>query len=394
MSAVPKQRSFGKIIGNALRIFAPKDDSPQGYESRFDIDDHGIALPDMAKFPEFSTLKAFPENTAIERDLHQRFRDAFLQSDVELFNQSVGRLQNTVEDFLGERSEADNEILRKQFKNIGAIARWFIGYKKVWGESSRDDIPSSPIFEALQSEGVYGCHIDTSVVNALIKTDIQNLLSQEVTNICKPGEGYDRSKMLFNDGSNDSLFTALRNEIGGHGILSAASKHHNSSDLDFKHACLHVCTPNDTHFTQTLQDCQTTSKLIGLHVDPKPVIKIIVYLNDVTATSGPFTFIPESHRWRYDETEMICAKGNSTGNYLHSPEHRRIAAAFPPVFRRNAIIGRFILDGTPESERLLATERSYTSDVANCITFDPGNGLHRGGICTSGNRINLQIALH
>ena len=369
------------------------ESAPIGYMSRFDISDHGFALPDVVDFPEFQGISAFPAGTDAEQRLYKQFSQAFDQCDTQLLAQSISQLRAEIENRF-DFTEEEDQIKAVQFKNLTSIANWYLRYKTQWSSMDRSDIPANSTFDVLKNDGVFGCTIDTRKLQQLLDQDVSNLLAHKLEGICTPGQGYDRFKMLINNGEHDQLFAALREQMTDQGVLSAAAKYMNSGDLDFKHACLHVCTPEDTHFTQTLQDCKTTSKLIGLHIDPKPVLKIIVYLNDVTKESGPFAYVPQSHRWYFDETEMIFAKGNSTGNYLHSPVHREVASRFPPSFRKNSIIGRFVLDGTSESERLLAAEKLFTTaDGGNCIVFDPGNGLHRGGMCASQNRINLQIVL-
>lgn len=404
MNATSLSSGVADVFRKATSLFRPgvalsslgevnAQDASSGYMSRFDLKGHGIALPDVVEFPDFEGITTFPAGTNEEGRLHSQFSQAFDQCDTELLDRSIKQLKSEIEkafDFTDE----ENEIKAVQFKNITSIANWYLRYKRQWSSVDRSDIPTSPTFETLRAEGVLGCTIDTDVLQKLLDKDIDNLLAQKVDGVCSPGQGYDRFKMLINNGEHDSLFASLREQMTGRGVLAAAAKYMNCGDLDFKHACLHVCTPEDTHFTQTLQDCTTTSKLVGLHIDPKPVMKIIVYLNEVTDESGPFAFVPQSHRWYFDETEMIFAKGNSTGNYLHSHLHREVASRFPPHFRKNSIIGRFVLDGTPESELLLNAEKRFTTaDGGNCIVFDPGNGLHRGGMCASQNRINLQIVL-
>ena len=91
--------------------------------------------------------------------------------------------------------------------------------------------------------------------------------------------------------------------------------------------------------------------------------------------------------------ERIFAWGTSVGNYCHNPEHRIVANAFPKRYRKNSIIGRLIPDGSELSDFLLAETTEYLSDTATVMIFDPTFGFHRGGICKSGTRINLQVIM-
>lgn len=161
-----------------------------------------------------------------------------------------------------------------------------------------------------------------------------------------------------------------------------------------KSVAIQVSQPGDRHHYQQFADCETTTKLLNLHQDPKPgIVKAIIYLSEVTEDDGPFQYIEGSHRWEYDDIERIYAWGNSVGNYCHTPKHRKAANAFPARYRRNAIVGRLIPDGTELSDFLLDSLATYTSDKANVMVFDPCFGFHRGGQCRSGERVNLQVVM-
>jgi len=156
-----------------------------------------------------------------------------------------------------------------------------------------------------------------------------------------------------------------------------------------------VARPSDRHNYQQFRDCETTTKLLNLHLDPKPgILKAVINLSDVTARDGPFSVMKGSHKWEYDEVERIFAWGNSTSNYLQTPEHRQAACALPKRFRKNSIIGRMIPDGCELSNFFLKNLTRFTSDVATAIIFDPSFTFHRGSICDKGGeRITLQVVL-
>lgn len=164
------------------------------------------------------------------------------------------------------------------------------------------------------------------------------------------------------------------------------------TDLSVRDVTVQVSRPGDRHHYQQFQDCVTTTKLQNLHVDPKPgVVKAIIYLSNVTEETGPFQYLEESLDWKYDDIERCFAWGNSVGNYLHTPAHRRVANCFPKRFRKNAIIGRMIPDGSELSDHILSSLTTYTDH--NLIIFDPCYGFHRGGLCERGERVNLQVVL-
>ncbi|TWT38824.1 hypothetical protein [Blastopirellula retiformator] len=385
--------TIGKRIDRLFSLkgfFSGKPSQPSPYAERFDLTDHGIVLPDLADFPECREIKQVP-SLPQEDALTAPLAAALNNCDVKAFESSLVALQSAL---IGLDAFNANEmtILQAQIKNIRGMGVSYIKHKAQRQATTRDDLPTTPAYQSLVADGVYASQVNTSEIQAHLQASIDELIAQQPPELCDPSQGYDRSRMIFPE-EDAVLFEELHKAFRPGGLLPAATKYHRVPDLDFKHACLHICAPTDTHYTQTLQDCQTTSRLVGLHYDPKPVMKIILYLNDVTPDAGPFSFLPTSHRWRFSELEMVIAKGNSTGNYLNTPEHRRVALSFPQILRKNAILGRMVPDGSALSEKLLQAEKHYTSDFANCMLFDAGHGFHRGGICKSGLRVNLQIAL-
>lgn len=191
-----------------------------------------------------------------------------------------------------------------------------------------------------------------------------------------------------------TAITAVHNLLERIGALDAATKYRGGDSVVVRAVTLHVSKPGDQHHSQQFKDCEETTSLLNLHLDPKPgILKAMIYLSDVGPEDGPFSYIEGSHKWGYDEMDRIFAWGNSVGNYCHTPTHRIVANAFPKRFRGNAIIGRLIPDFSKLSDELTKALVPYHSDTANCMVFDPSFGFHRGGQCESGTRVNLQVVL-
>ena len=205
---------------------------------------------------------------------------------------------------------------------------------------------------------------------------------------------YDRFYQ-YNETQNPLLFSLVRQMFNEKGVFETVTKYNRTPvDLDLTSIALHVATPTDTHHYMTLRDMETSSKLVSLHMDPKyNLMKAMVYLNEVDKDTGPFTTLPTSNRWEYDQLERLVACGNSTSNYLDNDGARRVMRHMPSEFRKNVILGRYIMDDTPISDKILSMLHPWLSSEADCIIFDPTQTLHRGGLCTSKNRINLQILM-
>lgn len=318
-------------------------------------------FPDVADFPE-NNEPVFPEDPLLP-NLLPDFKNGFEKSFADL----LWIMQN--------HRRIDQKILNGQVARINAAAKMYADVKE-------------PLDSELLTDGIAHRLEDTSSLKSFFRHDIDFLLGYEPKYPLAINE-VDRARTRNDEGARN----VVRKFLVDCGLLQNANYHADKS-LQVAGVTIHVSKPNDQHHYQQFRDCKTTTKLLNLHIDPKPgIMKAMIYLNDVNLDNGPFQFIKGSNQWKVDPIERIFAWGNSVGNYCHTPEHRKVANAFPKRFRRTAIIGRLIPDGTSFSQFLLNSLTSYTSDWANAMVFDPCFNFHRGGQCKSGTRVNLQVVL-
>lgn len=165
------------------------------------------------------------------------------------------------------------------------------------------------------------------------------------------------------------------------------------------------------------QDCYkdvgvSTARTVYMHNDKDfDYMKVLIYLGTVDETKGPFAFVPGSHKWRRSRTQSFFFKALDhkfnanlaarepyrTIYYrktFRHPEFRRQFMLLPRPLRGVGHFGDDVLDGTELSQRLLAAESTITTDVANCMAFTGGDGIHRGGCVLEGRRWCLQLFLH
>ena len=133
-------------------------------------------------------------------------------------------------------------------------------------------------------------------------------------------------------------------------------------------------------------------KTTNLHIDPKEnVMKAMMYLNDITEDDGPFGYVEKSHRWVYDDLQNIFGRAISTGSYCHNPQSRAAVFQFPKQLRVSHNFGRSVIPGSGFEKELDDNATTVTDN--NIMVFDPGAGIHQGGICKEGTRLALQVLM-
>ena len=354
------------------------------------IYDHGLKLPDLADFPD-AGAPTYPEEIDF-LPYHSEFKTAFNEKDIEKFQLAYIKLCGDIFSKV-KLSEAAKHIHREQSNRIMQFTRLYFDSCKQ--QIERTDIEPNKISNDLDRDGCSHFHINSNQIKQIksyLDTDIKSLL--DIGDHDAKPHFYDRF-YSYKRSQKPVLFDMVDEIFNFHKVYKGASKYNrNKKNLSLDTIALHIATPTDTHHYQTLRDLPTVSKTISLHMDPKfNLIKSILYLQDVDEDAGPFTTVPTSNRWYYDPFERLVACGNSTGNYLDSPEKREALLCMPSKMRKNVILGRYIMDGTETSIMLLDEMHKYTSDHADCIIFDPTQTLHRGGLCNKGHRINLQILM-
>ena len=348
--------------------------------------DHGLVLPRLGDLDLTESL--FPGDINI-----MPLENAFYSYRSAEFNRAYDKFVNQI---LTQVSLTPNqlEILRAQGNRIKKTAA--IYFESCNKQVERIDLPDSDLYPQFDQDGCVGFKINKDELyklQAACQSEILKLKKQPDRKASPTKhDSYDRIAILD---ENHLAFGLVNKLFKLHGVFDTVSKYNrNKTNLKLDTVALHVARPNDTHHYQTLSDVPGSPKTISFHMDPKfNVMKAILYLSNVSYSNGPFTTIPKSNRWYHPEFERIIACGNSVGNYLSSPDHRKVMSIFPDVMTGNVIMGKYFKNGSDNSNILLNNLHKYTSEEADCILFDPAQTIHRGGLCDEGERINLQIIM-
>lgn len=348
--------------------------------------DHGLILPQLSDLGLTESL--FPGDLST-----MPLENAFYSYRSTEFNAAYDKF---VAQILSQVKLTPNQldIVKAQGNRIKKTAA--IYFDSCNKQVDRTDLPHTDLYEQFDLNGCAGFKINQDEMYKLkvaCNNDVQQLRNQPDRQTSpNKHDAYDRIKVLD---SQHQAFVLVNKLFKMHGVFNTVSKYNRSkANLKLDTVALHVARPNDTHHYQTLSDVPGSPKTISFHMDPKfNVMKAILYLDEVTESNGPFTTIPKSNRWYHPEFERIIACGNSVGNYLSSPDHRKAMSIFPDVMTKNVIMGKYFQDGSDNSNILLNNMHKYTSSEADCILFDPSQTIHRGGLCDQGERVNLQIIM-
>ena len=347
---------------------------------------HGFELPTL------SSLNVVDNHCPNNIDT-TKLQLAFYSYNITEFNKAYDKL---VADISSHINFTDKQkiILNEQSNRVKKTAS--IYFTSCNQQVVRNDVKSTDLYEILDEKGAAPFKLDKGIHSQIIQSvtkEIDQLRHQKDRKTSpKKHDSYDRLKILE---KNSKTWSLVEKAFKTCGVYEKVSKYNrNSADLTLDTIALHYAKPSDTHHNQTLADLDRDVLTKSFHMDPKwNVMKAILYLSDVSEGNGPFTVIPGSNRWHYNEFERVIAAGNSVGNYLSSPDHRYVMSCFPEHMTKNVIMGNYFDDGSDMSTLLLSQMHQFYSDEADCILFDPAHTIHRGGLCTSGDRVNLQIIM-
>ena len=235
------------------------------------------------------------------------------------------------------------------------------------------------------NKGVVGFKEDVSFLNKLLAEKINELLA--IPDWTPPPGQFDRGRQL------PELVPIINQLFTDLNILEFSSAYIRKQ-LQVANVVLHVSKETDSHWRQFFYDAKTTPKFTNAHIDPKQnVVKAMIYLNNVTRENGAFSYAVSSNKNPLNPLQNVFGRAISTSSYCHNPESRKSVFKLPANLRVSHNFGRCVFPGSALWNYLERKLRSIQSDDANIIVFDPGGGIHQGGICVSGTRLALQILM-
>lgn len=201
---------------------------------------------------------------------------------------------------------------------------------------------------------------------------------------------FEGNTRFFNTADDKELFDTLNRYFERHGMLTAAGAYIGRK-VQITHLLIQINDPADSYFHGCFADVNLPdSKTNYMHVDTSyDMVKCAIYLNEVTAENGPFSYVLGSQRVRPVLMDGVIRRAvDRSGLSGFSPKARELFMALPKVWRKKCTFGADLLDGSPDQTAVLDAEYYLMSKDGNLGLF-ANNGVHRGGLTKSGERIVL-----
>ncbi|MCG9893893.1 MAG: hypothetical protein MH204_00275 [Fimbriimonadaceae bacterium] len=194
---------------------------------------------------------------------------------------------------------------------------------------------------------------------------------------------------FFNPGDHKELFETLAKYMRRHGMLDAASALI-GRPVTVTHLLIQINDPKDAYFHNVFADVEGMADPATnyMHVDTSyDMVKAVVYLNEVGRDNGAFSYVLGSHHARPVGWEGILRRAVDRSGMSYTKRNwRQLFYSLPKGLRKKCTFGVDLEDGSEASNAMLNREFYITSDQGNMGLF-ANNGVHRGGITKTGERV-------
>lgn len=253
-----------------------------------------------------------------------------------------------------------------------------------------------PLLKSLADEGIVGINLndeEVECIRAYVDPVIQSLANHKSCVPLKERKFSDKVR-LVSQKKFVTFYQELTRILEHYNVISTAAIYR-GRPLAVTAVFVHISDPDDTDWRNRFTDIGLPDpKSVYMHFDSRiQRMKCLLYLTPVSKDNGPFCHVRGSNRLNASFLEYVARKANDKSGLDHwDPETRKIFSALPKIFQHKSEFGNDVSDSDPDVIAMLASEREYTSDMANLLLFDT-DSLHRGGMMKSGKRIMLQIEL-
>jgi hypothetical protein len=249
-----------------------------------------------------------------------------------------------------------------------------------------------PRTSLLGDDGVTTMQCDAEWLGEL-RRQIESAFGQLVE-MAKPGDPMVNAHLTPQ--THPQLVELVRAELARLGVLSTAAEYL-GHEVSVQTIVLKVTDAASTFRSEIFADLGLPDPPARyFHVDssaPRSVVKLLIYLSDVGAAQGPFTYVRGSHLYTDSIGRSIARRAVHKAKTLQEcdPESRRRFYALPRFLQHKAEFGNDMTEPSDVAQ-LIDHEDQFCGPAGLLVLFD-NSGVHRGGLVTHGHRSAIQVTL-
>jgi phytanoyl-CoA dioxygenase PhyH len=246
---------------------------------------------------------------------------------------------------------------------------------------------AASLLETLERDGIAPTRLPTgeiAAIRAQLESHERRLLEKREAKAVRSFEG---NQTWLNRKEAGPLYVLLEEIFRRNGIMAAAEAYL-KRPVVVKHMLLQINDAKDAYQRGKFADVGLQDPATNyMHLDTsEEIVKCMVYLTEVTDRTGPFGYVRGSNRVSVGTFEGLFRRANDrAGLSGYAPETRRMFMALPSPLRHKSMFGSDLLDGAPETKRVVDAEYQFVSADGNAAIFD-NLGIHRGGLVREGER--------
>jgi hypothetical protein len=205
---------------------------------------------------------------------------------------------------------------------------------------------------------------------------------------------FDETRLWIDSDKDPGIYQWFNEAMRSVGIVEAASAYL-KRPVAVSHIVPQINDPTDNFWANHFIDVGVEDSICDYcHIDATyNLLKMIIYVGEVTDENGPFSYVKGSHRAAAGFWDGMIRRANDyAGLSGTKPSYRELFFALPRALQRKGAFGADIPNDSAYVRPILDNEVCITSANGNGVLFDP-EGIHRGGMVKSGRRLAVGMML-
>lgn len=259
---------------------------------------------------------------------------------------------------------------------------------------SKDETPEGPRLQAMRRDGAVAVRFADGDMPAIRMELTEPLAALYKKRDALPKRTFEGNQTWLNRKQTPGLYALLDQVLARNGVYADASAYL-GRPVSITHLTVQINDSKDGFHHNKFADIGIPDPATNyMHVDTTDeILKLMIYLNEVRDTNGPFSYVMGSARLPVSWFEGIVRRAvDRSGLSGYSVPTRELFMALPKPLRRKCTFGSDLIDGSPEVAALLAAEHHFTSADGDAILFD-NLGIHRGALVSEGERQMMVVTL-